>query len=398
MTNHYLLSCSISANIRQSVQIKFDDLKLPASVVDTLKKNNTVSIRPHLSNALKTELDSLRVLQRELYDCYCIHYGDCHFVTDNYFDSANQLIKEIKSAATEANERIARLWESEHAKWQNTTENILRPLFSDDTEFSIAFSDYMKIFPTKREYQAPVQVSVLGPLPTTLARVTEPIQGNIESIIAYENNINTEAILRAAKAQAADKALMMSAELIDDLDARVAAKVGKQQVGSDKKRGSWEITATKLKLISDSVPGFENLAEKATELLEIGKDMGAAAAQIRSQATEKFYELQDTIKAELESICNNRDSSKGLEKLKESLSLSTKYKQLCERIKLAENAKILNLITPEVNLELDVYEQRSKHLRKLLNQRKELIHAAAGDGLDDLIAEINEKPETEPDF
>ena len=100
MTNHYLLSCSISANIRQSVQIKFDDLKLPASVVDTLKKNNTVSIRPHLSNALKTELDSLRVLQRELYDCYCIHYGDCHFVTDNYFDSANQLIKEIKSAAT----------------------------------------------------------------------------------------------------------------------------------------------------------------------------------------------------------------------------------------------------------------------------------------------------------
>ena len=126
--------------------------------------------------------------------------------------------------------------------------------------------------------------------------------------------------------------------------------------------------------------------------------MGAAAAQIRSQATERFYELQDTIKAILESICNNRDSSKGLEKLKESLSLSTKYKQLCERIKLAENAKILNLITPEVNLELDVYEQRSKHLRKLLNQRKELIHAATGDGLDDLIAEINEKPETEPDF
>jgi hypothetical protein len=58
----------------------------------------------------------------------------------------------------------------------------------------------------------------------------------------------------------------------------------------------------------------------------------------------------------------------------------------------------LNLLTPEVNLELDVYEQRAKHLRKLLNQRKELIQAASGEGLDDLIAEITEKPETEPDF
>jgi hypothetical protein len=398
MTSHYLLSCSISANIRQSVQIKFDDLKLPQSVIDTLVKSNTVSIRPHLSNALKEELDSLRVLQRELYDSYCIHYGDCHFVTNNYFDSANKLIKCIKAEAKEANERLARLWESEYTKWQETTGNILRPLFSDDAEFNIAFAAYMRIFPTKEEYRAPIRVSVLGPLPTTLAKVDAPVSGDIESVIAYENNINTAGILQAAKAQAADRALMMGAELIDDLDCRGADKVGKQQVGSEKKRGSWEITANKLKLIADSVPGFENLATLATELLETGKDMGAPAAQIRTKATEKFYQLQDTIKAELEQICNNRDSSRGLEKLKESLSLSNKYKQLCERIKTAENSNVLNLLTPEVNLELDVYEQRAKHLRKLLNQRKELIQAASGEGLDDLIAEITEKPETEPDF
>lgn len=398
MTNHYLLSCSISANIRQSVQIKFDDLKLPQSVIDTLVKSNTVSIRPHLSNALKTELDALRVLQRELYDCYCIHYGDCHFVTNNYFDSANKLIRYIKTQAEEANLRLAQLWESEYSKWKETTENILRPLFIDDVEYTIAYSAYMKIFPTKGEYQTPIRVSVLGPLPTTLAKVDAPIPGDIDSVIAYENNINTEAILTAAKAQAADKALQMGAELIDDLDCRGADKVGKQQVGSEKKRGSWEITANKLKLISDSVPGFENLAALATELLETGKDMGAPVPQIRTKATEKFYQLQDTIKAELEQICSNRDSSKGLEKLKESLSLSTKYKQLCERIKTAENTNVLNLLTPEVNLELDVYEQRSKHLKKLLNQRKELIQAASGEGLDELIAEINDKPEQEPDF
>jgi membrane-associated HD superfamily phosphohydrolase len=398
MTNHYLLSCSISANIRQSVQIKFDDLKLPQSVIDTLVKSNTVSIRPHLSNALKEELDALRVLQRELYDGYCIHYGDCHFVTNNYFDSANKLIKSIKVQANEANERLAKLWENEYGKWQATTENILRPLFADDAEFNIAFAAYMKIFPTKEEYRSPIRVSVLGPLPTTLRKVDAPVSGDIESVIAYENNINTEAILTAAKAQAADKALMMGAELVDDLDCRGSDKVGKQQVGSDKKRGSWEITASKLKLISDSVPGFENLSALATELLETGKDMTASVAQIRTKATEKFYKLQDTIKSELEQICNNRDSSRGLEKLKESLSLSNKYKQLCERIKNAENSNVLNLLTPEVNLELDVYEQRSKRLKKLLLQRKELIQAASGDGLDDLIAEVTDKPEVALDF
>ena len=61
---NYLLSCSISASVRQSIQIQFDDLKLPASVINTLEQNNTVSLRPTLSTALKTELDSLRVMQR----------------------------------------------------------------------------------------------------------------------------------------------------------------------------------------------------------------------------------------------------------------------------------------------------------------------------------------------
>ena len=398
MTIHYLLSCSISANIRQSVQIKYDDLKLPQSVISTLKKNNTVGIRPHLSNALKQELDALRVLQRELYDSYCIHYGDCHFVTSNYFNSANELIRNIRYAAKEANARLEKMWESENSKWRETTENILRPLFTDEEEYRIAYSAYMEIFPSKEEYRAPIRVSVLGPLPTTLEKVDKPIEGDVLGTIAYENSINTEAILEAAKAQAADKALMIGAELIDDLDSRPCEKVGKQQVGSDKKRGSWEIIANKLRLISDSVPGFENLSSLSRELLEVGKDMSANVPQLRHKATEKFYTLQETIKQELESICNNRDSSKGLEKLKESLCLSTKYKQLCERIKSAENLNVLNFLTPEVTMELDIYEQRSKHLRKLLDQRKSLVRAASGEALDELIAEINDKNIEDPDF
>jgi len=398
MTIHYLLSCSISANIRQSVQIKYDDLKLPRSVISTLKKNNTVGIRPHLSNALKQELDALRVLQRELYDSYCIHYGDCHFVTSNYFNSANELIRNIRYAAKEANARLEKMWESENSKWRETTENILRPLFTDEEEYRIAYSAYMEIFPSKEEYRAPIRVSVLGPLPTTLEKVDKPIEGDILGTIAYENSINTEAILEAAKAQAADKALMIGAELIDDLDSRPCEKVGKQQIGSDKKRGSWEIIANKLRLISDSVPGFENLSGLSRELLEVGKDMSSNVPQLRHKATEKFYTLQETIKQELESICNNRDSSKGLEKLKESLCLSTKYKQLCERIKSAENLNVLNFLTPEVTMELDIYEQRSKHLRKLLDQRKSLVRAASGEALDELIAEINDNNIEDPDF
>jgi len=77
--------------------------------------------------------------------------------------------------------------------------------------------------------------------------------------------------------------------------------------------------------------------------------------------------------------------------------LSTKYKQLCERNKTAENANVLNLLLPDINLELDIYEQRSKQLKKLLEQRKELIHAAGGAGLDELISEVANTNE-EPDF
>jgi hypothetical protein len=389
MTSHYLLSCSISADVRQSVQIKFDDLKLPVSVIETLQRNNTVSLRPNLSNALKAELDSLRIMQRELYDSYCIHYGDAHFVTASYFYSAKTLIKQIRDSATEANDRLKDLWESEYNSWQETAEGILKPLFSDSDEFKLAFSAYMKFFPTREEYRTPIRVSVLGPLPASMERVEKPVEGDIESLIAYENQINTQQVLEAARNNAADKALMISAELLDDLDARSSTKVGRQQTGGDKKRGSWQITAQKLKLISDSVPGFDNLTSLADRLLQAGVDIQSTERITRSKGADDFHEVQDLIRSELETICNQRDSSKGLETLKQSLSLSNNYKTLCERIKTTENASALNLLIKNANLELDIYAQRSKQLNKLINQRKEFI-GVAGENLDDLISTIVE--------
>ena len=272
-----------------------------------------------------------------------------------------------------------------------------RHLFSDDEEYKIAFSAYMRFFPTKEEYRTPIRVSVLGPLPVSLQKVSKPIEGDIESIVAYENQINTSQVLEAAQNSAADRALMMGAELVDDLDTRHITKIGKQQTGSDKKRGSWQITAEKLKLISDSVPGFTNLSTLAENLLNAGSDIQSPDRNLREKATENFYKIQEDIRAELESICNQRDSSKGLEKLKQSIALSTQYKTLCERIKNAENANALNLLIKDANVELDVYEQRSKQLKKLIAQRKELI-GTANENLDSLISEVTEVQDASLDF
>jgi hypothetical protein len=397
--NHYFLACSISGTVRQSVQIAFDDLKLPEQTIRTLKEKNTVSIRPSLSNALKGKLDSLRSLQRELYDECTIHFGDAHFVTENYFYKANEYIKDIKYATNVANEELRELWDQEYAAWQETAENILRPLFEDEQEYDLAFQAYMKVFPTKAAYHAPIRVSVVGPLPVVLEVADEPVAGDIKSLLAFENNINTAQVLEAAKASAADRALTMGAELLDDLDARNITKIGKQQTGSDKKRGSWEITANKLQLISDSVPGFEQLSVLAKRLLECGKLLTSPDKSTYRQAQQEFQVIQSSVRAELEAICNSRDESKGLEKLKQSLALSSKYKTLCERISGTENISHLNLLVSEANTEIDVYEQRAKHLRKLIERRKELISASTNH-LDDLIADVKDTDidDIQPDF
>lgn len=391
----YVISCSIGANVRQSVQIKFDDLKLPATVVETLERNNTISLRPNLSNSLKEELDTLRVKQRQLYDDFCIHFGDTHFVTDTYFFPVRDLIKEIKTDAKEANERLSKLWDREMGEWEKTTEGILRPLFDDDMEYQLAYDAYLKFFPTKDSFKEAITVNVVGPLPVSLVSVDAPTNANdIQSVIEYENFCNTSEILRLAKENAADRALQIGAELIDDLDVRLPSKIGRQQTGGDKKRGSWQRTAERLKLIADSVPGFDELASLASQLLETGKEIQANDRTLRDKAAVRFQDLQTEIRGCLESLVTKRDPSEGLEALKKSLSLSSKYKTLCERIKQVERPGDLNLLIREANTELDIYKQRSKHLSKLIATRQELIGTATNK-LDELLEEVKETPVTQ---
>lgn len=391
----YVISCSIGANVRQSVQIKFDDLKLPATVIETLERNNTISLRPNLSNSLKEELDTLRVKQRQLYDDFCIHFGDTHFVTDTYFFPVRDLIKEIKTDAKEANERLSKLWDREMGEWEKTTEGILRPLFDDDMEYQLAYDAYLKFFPTKDSFKEAITVNVVGPLPVSLVSVDAPTNANdIQSVIEYENFCNTSEILRLAKENAADRALQIGAELIDDLDVRLPSKIGRQQTGGDKKRGSWQRTAERLKLIADSVPGFDELASLASQLLETGKEIQANDRTLRDKAAVRFQDLQTEIRGCLESLVTKRDPSEGLEALKKSLSLSSKYKTLCERIKQVERPGDLNLLIREANTELDIYKQRSKHLSKLIATRQELIGTATNK-LDELLEEVKETPVTQ---
>jgi len=386
--NSYLLSCSISANVRQSIQIKFDDLKLPASVITTLERQNTVSLRPNLSNALKGELDDLRVLQRELYDNYCLHFGDTHFVTAKYFDGANDIIARIRAQAGIANEKLYKIWEQEFSKWNQTVEEFLRPLFPTDEEYKLACDAYMRVFPTQEEYRNPIRVFVVGPLPISLEAISTPVEGApFDSVLAHSNYINTKEVLDAAHASAADRALQISAELLDDLDTRTVTKIGRQQTGGDKKRGSWEITAAKLKLISDSVSGFDHLSELSEKLLIAGDAIQSAYRTERDQGAVTFQELQTEIRTELESIVSTRDKTKGLEMLQQSLALSNTYKSLCDRIKKVENTNALNLLISESNIEQDIYRQRSKQLNKLISQRRELI-GAAGENLDTLISTV----------
>lgn len=380
---HYLISCSIAGNVRQSVSIKFEDLKLPSGVIDTLKENGSVSMRPNLSLALKSELQELRTMQRELYDYYCINYDETHFITPNYFSEANTLIKDIQKAAADANAKLSELWQLEYSKWVSTTEAILLPIFSETSEeYCLARDAYLSIFPTKKEYQNAIKVVVVGPLPVSLDRVSEPV-GNIEELMLHENNINTNRVLESAKESAADKALGIAAEMLDMLDSKTVSEINSRHVGDGHgKYGSWHKTADKLQLISDSVPGFDNLARLAEDLINAGSSLKVADKAVSRQAQQDYYNVKNKIRDELERIVSTRDSSEGLQSLKKSLAFSNQYKDLMERIKQVDSTSDLQAMRSEVDLHVAEYEQRVKQLNKLMSQKAEVILCNAERGVD----------------
>lgn len=393
----FLLHCSVSASVRQSTQIRMADLQLPNSVIDVLEKQQSVSVRPTLSGKLKEFLNLLRIEQRKLYDECTIHNGDVHFLHEDYFEDAMERITKIRADAQSYNEQLNELWLEEYTRWSNTVEGFLEPLFRDDSEgFKLAKDAYLTIFPTKQEFENPIRVFVVGPNPVSMVVSESKEEHSISSAIQEAAMFNTTEVLEAAREGAADRALAKAAELLDDLDVRVSSKVGERQTGGSKRRGSWQITAETLQLITRHCPGFERLSELTDDLLEVGVRLQSDAAKVKNEAFKDYANVKAEIRSELQAIVNSRDSSNGLESLKRSLALSGTYRDLLDKISAAENQDQLELLSQELQVEKDVYHQRAKHLQTLFDQRLELVKAQ-NTNLDDLIDEVKsiETNETE---
>lgn len=384
----FLLHCSVSASVRQSTQIKMADLQLPDTVIDVLEKQQSVSVRPTLSGKLKEFLNLLRIEQRKLYDECTIHNGDVHFLHEDYFEEAMERITKIRSDASNYNEQLNELWLQEYTRWSTTVEGFLEPLFRDDQEgFKLAKEAYLTIFPTKQEFENPIRVFVVGPNPVSLEVSENKEQHSISTAIQEAAVFNTNEVLEAAREGAADRALAKAAELLDDLDVRVSSKVGERQTGGSKRRGSWQITAETLQLITRHCPGFEDLSALSNDLLDVGLRLQSDSAKIKNQAFKDYAELKTRIREELQSIVQSRNSSDGLESLKRSLALSGTYRDLMSKIGSAENQEQLDHLYHELQIEKDVYHQRAKHLQSLFDQRAELVKAQNAN-LDDLIDEV----------
>jgi len=384
----FLLHCSVSASVRQSTQIKMADLQLPDTVIDVLEKQQSVSVRPTLSGKLKEFLNLLRIEQRKLYDECTIHNGDVHFLHEDYFEEAMQCIAKIRSDASKYNEQLNELWLEEYTRWSNTVEGFLEPLFRDDTEgFKLAKEAYLTIFPTKQEFENPIRVFVVGPNPVSMEVSDSKEEHSISTAIQEAAVFNTNEVLEAAREGAADRALAKAAELLDDLDVRVSSKVGERQTGGTKRRGSWQITAETLQLITRHCPGFENLSTLSNDLLDVGVRLQSDTAKVKNQAFKDYADLKTKIRQELQSIVESRNSSDGLESLKRSLTLSGTYRDLLAKINSADNQEQLDQLYHELQIEKDVYHQRAKHLQVLFDQRTELVKAQSAN-LDDLIDEV----------
>ena len=375
MNDVFILHCSVSASVRQSVQIAFEDYKLPADVIETLKKADAISIRPRISGALKKYLDELRLMQRYLYDRCTINQGDVHFLHPDDFDEAMARINEIKAKAKESNEQLKDLWSSELTKWEGTIDNFFSPLFQDRQQLAMVREAYMKIFPTAKEFASPISVSVVGPYPAKLERSENA--DCLEDRIQNEAAINTEEVLKAAQAGALDASMGKIAELLDDLDARPAHKVGERVLSTNqKKRGAWRIIQSDLELSAKHNPVLRRMSALVGELIQIGETMRDAPKGVaRMAAFKRYAEVREEIQEEAQVIVQGKDSSKGLESLQMSLTLSNTYQDLITNLTNCETLDDLKTYQTELEAQTSVYKHRARHLSQIFSKCQERLVA-----------------------
>lgn len=378
MDRIFLLHCTVAASVRQTTKIEFNDLGLPEQVIEALANQQSIPVRSNLSGKLKEHLSRIRTEQRKLYDECTISNGDIHFLHESCFDRANDQIMKIRVMAEQSNAELADLWFEEYQSWMTMVRSFVEPIFVNDPEGKqIATDAYLSMFPTKDEFSNPIEVFVVGPNPIRMeVSSSKEEHGFLE--IDHVGIANTSEVLEAAQHSAADRALEKAAELLDDLDTRASNRVKERQTGTSKRRGSWELIAEKLELITKHCPGFDELSLLCRKLIEQGVELQITQGLAQVEAMKCFSTTKVEIREELKQIISRRDSTDGLEAVKKSLSLSGTYRDLVSRISVAESEEELFSIEEELRIETSVYHQRAKHLQKLFDQRTELISIQSG--------------------
>lgn len=370
----YLLRCSVSASVRQTVQIQFEDMNLPEDVIDTLVKANSISIRPNLSNALKAGLDKTRSLQRLLYDRCTISHGDEHFLHPDFFDEAMSYIDQIKEAANEANAEINQAWHKELELWTGTVDNFFSPLIKDPHTLRVCREAYLQVFPLKEDFTNPISVNIVGPFPANLEVVDEPL--SLQDQINNTAAIETSKMLEAAKAGSKDRCFGLIGSLVDDLDARPANKVGDRVLSTnEKKRGSWQIAFQELTLAAAHNPMLKDIAKFVGDLIECGKRMQGPKGAKRIEAREQYIEIKQDIRNEAKKLLAAADSSKGFEALQMSLSLSNQYENLIDQLKDCDSQEDLDAMREEVGSQSSVFKFRARNLERVFASVQERVTA-----------------------
>ena len=379
MNNVYLLSVTIQSRVRQSIQFKMEDLKLPDQTIETLEHHGAVSVRPNLSNKLKAYLGQLRSLQGELYAEHCISHGQSHFLLDTEFRKAMVLVERMQTMATACNEELGGSWYSELKNWDQMVAKTIEPLFKNDPDqLDMVTQAYRGIFPSKEEFANALEVEVVGPYPASLEVADNPGE-TLREQIAQTAAINTSNVYKAAQQGALDRAYKRCAELVDDLDTRYEKNIGLRQVGgSSDRRGAWQVAAEELSLISDHVPGLSNTKQLAQAILDAGRRMvdTKRPAQERSEAFKTFNNFRAALKVELQNVIKNSQSTEGLEHLQRSLSLSNKYQDILSSIRRATTPEELEEYEREAETEAAIYNHRSQALKKELAKRLEFFEAS----------------------
>ena len=389
MISHYLFHIAVEAPARQSVTVKLEDLALPNSVIESLAQVNSSPLRAPVSTGLQAELNTLRVRQRAIYDECCLYSSGQHFLVSDYFEQAQTMLTELRREVEASNERLLLTYDSEYSRWSDFIGELLAPVLGHTSMYDTACSAYRAFFPAKKEFENLIRVHVLGPLLVDLTPVSKPVDGDVQSHMAYENQANAAAMLAMAKGVAEDKAARVCANLLDELDVRDAnprAAIGKIQTGTDTKRGSWQLAADQLKLIAANVPGYERAAELATELQQAGLGLQSRDKAHAQASFEKFNRANTAIRQEFQEIRDRlaTSGSAGAEVLTASLSMTSEYKRIAVLIENAPNVESLAEARAEFASEKAVMTQRIKKLEQIMKRREEYIQASVT-GIDEVL-------------